>query len=291
MSRNLQSSDATVVLDPPIFDEEEAYFPKAWEYQEEYYDDSAPQAPLVSVVGASGGVGRSTIALCAAFLAAQSGIDTVLIEGDLHFGDYGFWLGLDDELPNLADECAEPIHLAQNLDFYKAPVFPEFADEVADSIIAQLGFIRSNRGLVIVDTGAFWSGFVADLLLQSNAFLMLVDNRPSSVAGAVRACELCSRIQVPLVRMLAVYNKWNSRLRISAHEAQKALGAHEMFCIPDGKGVVDELISSGNFEELLEIDNPMIQGVKELLTSLLPRVGHLYSDAPLKNKGGLFWRD
>ena len=290
MRQTLRNSDATTLVDPPIFDEREEYFSHPYEYQEIFYDESAPEAPVVSVVGASGGVGRSTIALCVALLAAQSGIDTVLIEGDLHFGDYGFWLGLDDELPNLADEYAEPIRLAQNLDFYKAPVFPEFADEVADSVIAQLGRIRRNRGLVVVDTGAFWSGFVADLLLHSTVFLMLVDNRSSSVAGAVRACELCSRIQVPLVRMLAVYNKWSSRLRVSAHEAQKALDAHEIFCIPDGKNVVDELISSGNFEELLEVDSPMIQGVKELLTTLLPRVGHLYSDAPIK-KGGRFWRD
>ena len=288
MTPTLTTDETKTAFEPAYFDMEE--HTQAWAYPDKDFLDDAALAPIITVVGASGGVGRSTVALCCAFLAARSGIDTVLIEGDLHFGDYAFWLGLDDELPNLADKHAEPIRLCENLDFYKAPLFPEFADEVAESVIAQLDKIRINRGLVIVDTGSFWSGLVADFLLQSNLFFMLMDNRSSSVAGAVRASELCSRINVPLVRMVAIYNKWTPRLRITAHEAQKALGAHEVLCIPDGKSTVDELVSSGNIEELLEIDSPTIQGIKEVLSAVLPRVGHLYADAPLKNKGGLFWR-
>lgn len=263
-----------------------------WTYAQAEYEDDCAQAPLITVVGASGGVGRSTIALLSAFLAAESGIDTVLIEGDLHFGDFGFWLGLDNELPNLADNPIEPIKIHKNLDLYKAPPFPEFAEDVAESLLNQLKNIRANRGLVIADTGAFWSGLVAGLLVESDLFFMLMDNRSTSIAGAVRASELCSRINVPSSRMIAVYNRWVPRIPITSHEAQKALNAPEILCIPEGKKVVDELMSSGSIEELIKLDNPIVQGARELLSATLPRVGHLYTDAPIEgSKGRLFWHD
>ena len=63
------------------------------------YTSDMRTAPLMTVVSASGGAGKSTIALLCACLAARAGVKTTLLEGDLQFGDYGVWLGLDEELP------------------------------------------------------------------------------------------------------------------------------------------------------------------------------------------------
>ena len=250
--------------------------------------EQGQRAPLIAVVSGSGGVGRSTLAFLAACLCAQQDIDTVLLEGDLQFGDYGFWLGLDDDQPTLADpQSCQPIKCRQGFDLYKAPLFPEVADEVLDALAQNLERIRTGRGLVIADTGGYWSGFTASLLLQCDLFVMVADNRPASVAAAVKASELCARLGVPSTRMVVAYNRWNSRCPIDPASVAAALGVDKAHCIPDGREVVEELLRGGEFAELAESGNPVVAGMSMLLRSVLPRVG-IPCDMEGFQKRGLF---
>ncbi len=245
-----------------------------------------PLAPLIAVVGGSGGVGRSTLAFLMASLCAQQGVDTVLLEGDLQFGDYGFWLGLDDEADSLArPSAATPITCPQGFDLYRAPVFPEVADKVCDELAQNLCKIREGRGIVIADTGAYWSGFTASLLLQCDVFVMMSDSRPASTAAAIKASELCGRLGVPSTRMVAVCNRWNSRCALSTQDIARALGVDKAYCIPDGREVVEELVRCGDFNELAQSGNPVIAATSMLLKAVLPRVGISCSLESFRKKG------
>ncbi len=245
-----------------------------------------PLAPLIAVVGGSGGVGRSTLAFLMASLCAQQGVDTVLLEGDLQFGDYGFWLGLDDEADSLArPSAAAPIACPQGFDLYRAPVFPEVADKVCDELAQNLCKIREGRGIVIADTGAYWSGFTASLLLQCDVFVMMSDSRPASTAAAIKASELCGRLGVPSTRMVAVCNRWNSRCALSTQDIARALGVDKAYCIPDGREVVEELVRCGDFNELAQSGNPVIAATSMLLKAVLPRVGISCSLESFRKKG------
>lgn len=246
-------------------------------------------AALVTVVSASGGVGKSALSLVAAFLAARAGLHTVLLEADMQFGDLGFWLGLDDELPTLANgREAKPLEVSERLQLYKAPCFPEVAEEVSDEVAALVPQIRRSCDLVIADTGAFWSGLTADLAVASDAICLLADQRPSSVAGAVRASELCRRMGIPDVRRVCVYNRWSSKARVRADDMRKVLNAASVQCVPDGKSAVDELLCSGDVQELVETENPFACGVDELLAYALPRIGCPYERMGHTQKKGWF---
>ena len=229
--------------------------------------------PLITFVSASGGVGKSTLALLIAYMCAQSGLNTVLMEGDLQFGDFNFWLGLDDSLPNLADENPKPVHVAQNLDVYKAPTFPELAEDVSDSIVDMREKLCAGYDIAFVDTGGFWSGFTADMLLSSDLFCMTIDNRSSSVAGAIKASELCSRLGIPLMRMAVLYNRYFSRAVVNEREVKKALDVQEVYCVPDGRSTIEDMVGSGNIEELFLSDNAMVNAVRNLVKPLVSRVG------------------
>ncbi len=233
-------------------------------------------APIISVVSASGGTGRSTIALLAAYLCARAGLSTVLIEGDLQFGDYAFWLGLDDGASALGDDDVEAVELARNLHLFKAPLLPEAAEEVSDRVAAALPRLACAADVVIADTGGFWNGLTANLLLSSSLFLMVVDRRPSSIMDAVKAAELCTRIGVPALRMVPVYNRWSPRALIGADEARKALAADDIYCVPEGRQPVEDLLGKGDVAALVESENPAVLGVEGLLADILPRVGHPY---------------
>ncbi len=242
------------------------------------------KTPLISIVSASGGTGRSTIALLSAFLCARSGLSTVLIEGDLQFGDFAFWLNLDDECSSLGDENVQPLQIAENLKLYKAPLLPEVAEEVSDDVAALLPKFAEGADIVIADTGGFWNGLTANLLLASELFLMVIDKRPSSVMEAVKAAELCSRIGVPTLRMVGIYNRYNSRVRIEKDDAKDVLDASDMFCIPQGKQIVEDLLSKGDISELIASENPVVLSIDKLLTEILPRVGCAYTEMRLDSR-------
>lgn len=154
------------------------------------YTSDMRTAPLMTVVSASGGAGKSTIALLCACLAARAGVKTTLLEGDLQFGDYGVWLGLDEELPDLSlgAECP-PLALADCLDLLKAPCFPEAAEQAGDEVVACLPSIRSTPDLVVADTGQFWNGLTAGLVCSSDLVLLVMDARRASVYEALKVLE------------------------------------------------------------------------------------------------------
>lgn len=244
------------------------------------------RAPLIAVVGGSGGVGRSTVAVLSAALSAAQGMDVALVEGDLQFGDLGFWFGLEDSLPNLGSpRTCTPVECPPGFALYKAPLFPEVAEEVEDVLAQELERMRAGRDLLIADTGGMWSGYTASLLLQCDLYFMVVDQRPSSVASALKACELCHRLKVPRTRMVVVYNRWSSKVAISAREVGRALDATHLCCIQDGREPLDELIRCSGMDELLQGENPALAGARELLRQALPRVGCSFEAADSKRKG------
>ena len=252
-------------------------------------DVSAPpekSAPMLCAVSASGGTGKSAICLVAAYLAARADIKTALVEADLQFGDMGFWLGLDARHSSLAEgREADPIELRENLVLYKAPCFPELAEEVSESVAELVQAVRRENDLVLADTGAFWSGLTADLAVNASVLLLVNDQRPSSVAGNVRASELCSRIGIPAAKRAYVYNRYSTKPRTADAQVKKALGASSLFCLPEGRNVVDELLCAGDVEELIEMENAFVHGVDKMLAVLLPRVGRLYAAGSGRGRG------
>ena len=245
--------------------------------------------PLISFVSASGGVGKSTLALMAAWRAASAGVSVALVEADLQFGDIGYWLGFDDEAPSLAAGAAcEPIHLASKLVLYKAPPLPELAEDVAEGVARLALGIRRAYDLVIADTGQFWSGITAELVVNAGIVVNVMDIRPTSVMGAVRAMELCSRMGVPATRIVSVYNRYSSRARLAPGQVAAALHSKELVCVGEGRSVVDASLCAGALEELASSGSALVAGVDDMLTCVLPRVGVAFAAPKHARRRGRF---
>ncbi len=243
-----------------------------------YSAQDAHRAPLITLVSASGGVGKSTIALMVAHLTAARGIKTALVEGDLQFGDMGFWLGLDVKLSSLAQgEGCIPVPIAAQLDLFKAPVLPEVAEEISESVARLVEGIRSNYALVIADTGQFWSGLTGELLCSSDLVLLVMDQRRASAYGAIKALELCQRLSIPAARIAFVLNRASGMPRGEIERIEDSLGCEELFRLADGKAAVETLVGMGRIEELVEEGAAPIPDIERLLAKLLPRIGIEFS--------------
>ena len=181
-----------------------------------YSAQGTRRAPLITLISASGGVGKSTIALIIGHLAAARGIKTAIVEGDLQFGDMGFWLGLDVKLSSLAQgEGCIPVPISAQLDLFKAPALPEVAEEISDAVARVVENARANYDLIIADTGQFWSGLTGELLCNSELVLLVMDQRRASAYGAIKALELCQRLGIPLARIAHVFNRDRAHRRLA----------------------------------------------------------------------------
>lgn len=247
------------------------------------------QAPLVSLVSASGGVGKSTIALMLAHACARKIIKTALVEADLQFGDMGCWLGIDVNAPSLAQGLGcKPIPLAHHLDLFKAPVLPELAEEVSEATAQLVSRVRQDYALVFADTGQFWSGLTGELLCSSSLVLLVMDPRKASVYGAIKALELCQRLGIPRARVACIVNRASGMPRSELARIQEALGCDEIFRLADGKAFIETLVSTARVEELVEGENDPIPDVERLLATLLPRIGVDFEESKRKRSRRFF---
>jgi pilus assembly protein CpaE len=247
------------------------------------------QAPLITVVSASGGTGKSTIALLASFLAAGNSISTALLEGDLQFGDMGFWLGLDTGLSNLSQgaQCI-PTPVSNHLVLYKGPVLPEVAESVSDEVALLVPQIREKEDLVIADTGQFWSGLTGDLLCTSDLVLLIMDQRESSIYGAIKAFELCQRLGIPAARITCVINRALGKTKSERDRLHDIFETDDIFWLGDGKSAVEALVGTGRVEEFLESGTAPLHDIESLLTELFPRIGLAYAPPTRKKARRLF---
>lgn len=242
------------------------------------------RAPLIVFASASGGVGKSAVSLALGQLASRAKIKTCLLEADLQFGDWGFWLGLADAPQDAALPAGLSLHMLSDvLDVYRAPEFPEVAEEASDAVAASLDELIGGYDLAIADTGQYWSGLTGALVCSADLIAVMFDQRPSSLAGAVRVQELLGRMGVVQSRCVYVYNHYGARAKFRASEARKALDTEELVCIPDAKGKPDTFLCRGDIEGLLQGCDSFAQGVEHLARVCLPPLGIVY--APSVSRG------
>ena len=250
--------------------------------------DSLP-CPLITFVSASGGCGKSTLALLSAHATAHAGIETALLEGDLQFGDMGFWLGLDDTLPSLSQgpDCS-PITISNHLDLFKAPSLPEVAEDAADNTAHLMPAIRCSYDLVIADTGQFWSGLTGELVCNSNLIVLLMDQREASIYGAIKALELLERLGVAAARIACVLNRATSKTKSELERIRAALACEHLITLPDGKAAVESMVSTGRIDEFVETGAAPVPDIESALAELLPRIGLAFNAEPRKKSRRLF---
>ena len=250
---------------------------------------NAEYAPLITLISASGGCGKSSIGLIMAHIAARANIETALLEGDLQFGDMGFWLGLPNEAPNLGQgkQC-EAINISNHLNLFKAPVLPEIAEEICDEVSELVPKIRRNHRLVIADTGQFWSGLTGNLLCSSSLVILFMDKRESSVFSAIKALDLCHRLGVPSARIVCVANRFMPKAKSELARIRTALNVDEVFCMPDGRAAVEAMVGTGRINDFIESGTLPTGDIETMLAEVLPRVGILYQKPEHKKTRRLF---
>lgn len=230
---------------------------------------------LLPVVSASGGCGKSAIALLSAYLLQAAGVNTLLLDFDLQFGDMAELAGVErplriDELlvqPSRLDalksEGSVPALLA-------APAHVDSAEAVAEQAGELIEALRGRFDVVVANTGAAWAEQHAVLLECSSKVLFLVDQRQTSIRVTRRALDLCARCGIAVNPFVFALNGCGKGAPLTSIDVSCALKGAEVRELRDGGPDVEDLLAAAAPLELIDSRNELASSLAEVLVDMLP---------------------
>lgn len=230
---------------------------------------------VITVVSGSGGTGKSTISLLLAYLACALGKKTALVDADLQFGDLAELAG-NPAATRITDVAANPALLARvggdetTPALLGAPQHIEEAETVAPVVGSVLDRLCNEYEVVVLNTGASWAEYHAQLLERSSKALFLVDQRPTALMSSRRALDLCARCGIAASPFLFVVNRCAKGAPFTSIDVSCALRGISAVEVREGGTAVGELLSAGMVHELLDSQNELCLSLEQLLVDLLP---------------------
>ncbi|HET6868632.1 MAG TPA: P-loop NTPase [Solirubrobacteraceae bacterium] len=191
---------------------------------------------VLTVVGAKGGVGTSTVAVHLALAAREIGAASVaLVEYDLQGGDLRAFLDLPyrrsvADLAAVADELTTR-HLqeamythASGMRVLLAPQEGEHADSVsATAARSILTAIRTREDLTIVDAGSTLSEASAIAVEMADTTVVVTTPDVVSLRGVVRLCSLWNRLKVEPADVAVLLNRTSRKLEVQPDLARRVV--------------------------------------------------------------------
>lgn len=256
-------------------------------------DNLVWSSTVITVFGAKGGLGKSTIAANLAVGLAQNRKKVVLIDLDLQFGDLHIFMDLDpkETITELVQDTA-----AQSIDFIRsymtvhssgvhvlcAPRSPEYAELIsAEKIMSLLSLLRSYYDYVVIDTAPSFSE-VNITALESSSYIFFVTGLDISILknsklsiALLESLQLTDKVRV-------IVNRAVDMNSISIDDVQKIIGYSIWAKIPSDYKVAVTALNRGVPFVIGASNSKLAQALTSMINSLLS--GKI-NDNSAKSKG------
>ena len=214
---------------------------------------------VVSVIGARGGVGTSTVAtnLATSVQQASQREPVALVDLDLHGGDLGLFLDLhaSQGLKHLSkdisrlDETIVRGSLAQHASgLHLLASGYEGFDEVAPrtgSTMRVIGLLRSMHRHVFVDCGHVLEPAVKEALDCSDQIVVVTTLSLPTIRRTKRLLEALRATQYQAGKVLVVVNRYTNDQKNMLSETEDMLGERMAGLIPNDYGTASEALDHG----------------------------------------------
>ena len=234
---------------------------------------------VISVIGASGGVGRTTVATNLAASFAEFGLKTCLVDFSLQFGDVGMFTNIKpnftvydlllnnkDFTPNL-NLFIE--HVNPNLFVLPSPVLPEQADYINRSMVAKLiRNLSTAFDVIVFDTPAIVNDLCLELYKLSQQLVLVTTKDLSSLKNSKLAYDILDKLGVS-DKIKLVLNKYDSPKFVVENDAvKKMLGIDVISAIPHTNTVTSNSINMGVPFIYSYPKEPISDAIRELMSKV-----------------------
>ena len=200
-----------------------------------------PQGSVITVFGAKGGVGKTTVAVnLAVALRQETGQAVALVDGDNGFGDVSGMLDMMPErtIVDLARDLSKvtretlPNYLvrhASGLDVLAAPAQTMAWRSVKpEDFRKAIEMLSKSHDIVVVDTAGILNDITLAALDSASLVLWVVTTEYASVRDSLRALEALRSTSYPEERIRIMVNDLATRDGVGASTIGETLG-HEIF--------------------------------------------------------------
>ena len=213
---------------------------------------------VIVVYSPKGGVGCTTIATNLAISLQSESTSTVIVDGNLLFGDIAVFLNeqgrntiLDlaprsDELdPDIIEEVLIT-HSLSNIKVLAAPPRPEYSDQVnSDQFQKVLQYLQRMYDYVIVDTTPYLTDIVQSALDIANMILLVATQDIPSIKSANSFLSLSDQSGINRKRIMFTLNRYDKRIAISPERISESLKQIVEGVIPLEERIVTTSINRG----------------------------------------------
>ncbi len=213
---------------------------------------------IIMVYSPKGGTGVTTIAVNLAITLNNDETRTVLVDGNLQFGDVAVFLNeqgkntiLDlaprsDELDPDVVEGVMIKHAGSGIRVLAAPSRPEHADHVnADQFGKLLKYLRKVYPYVVVDTAHNLTDITLAALDVCDVLVLVVTQDIPAVKNVRLFLDLMNNLGVSRERVCFVLNKYDKRISITAEKIGDNLKQPVVSVIPLDERIVIPSVNRG----------------------------------------------
>lgn len=210
---------------------------------------------VITIFGAKGGVGRTTLAYNLAVALAQTGLHSMLLDGSLQFGDLRRLLRAPDTFPSICDLPTDAVRASDiadalvdvepNVDVLFGPPRLEMAELVGGRDLERIiDLVRSTHQAVVIDTPVTLSEPTLALLDAADVILLVLTTDAACVNATRATAEMFAEIGYPPTRVRYLVNRSDARGGLTLGQVARSLGRP-----PDYTVASDwQLVSTSNVE-------------------------------------------
>lgn len=251
----------------------------------------APNGKIVVVYSPKGGTGCTTIAVNLAIALNNEDTRSVLIDGNLQFGDVAVFVNeqgkntILDIAPRVDDLDAEIVddilikHEASGIRILAAPQRPEMAEKISpDQFIKVLQFMQRMYSYVVVDTSPILTDIILSAIDLSDVVVLVTTQEIPAIKNSRLILDLLNTMGVGKERIIFAMNRYDKRVAITPERVSENLKHEIAAAIPLDEKVAVTAVNRGVPFMLDNKSQPIGRGIFSLAESVRARLIALESE-------------
>ncbi|MCZ2126430.1 MAG: response regulator [Anaerolineales bacterium] len=245
----------------------------------------AAQGKIIVVYSPKGGTGCTTLAVNLAIALNNEDTRSVLIDGNLQFGDVAIFINeqgkntILDIAPRVADLDSEMVdeilikHEASGIRVLAGPQRPEMAEQVtADQFSKVLEFMKRTYSYVVVDTSSTLTDAVLAAFDLCDALVLVGTQEIPAIKSARLVLDLLTSMNISKERVVLALNRFDKRLAITPERVGGNLKHDVAAAIPLDEKVALMAVNRGVPFMLDNKSQPIGRGVLALAEAVRARI-------------------
>ena len=252
----------------------------------------ATRGKIVLVYSPKGGTGCTTIAVNLAIALNNEDTRSVLIDGNLQFGDIAIFVNeqgkntIVDIAPRVDDLDGEIVddilikHEASGIRILAAPQRPEMAEKVSpDQFVKVLQFMQNMYSYVVIDTSSILTEVILSAIDMSDVVVLITTQEIPAIKNSRLILDLLTTMGIGKERIVFAMNRYDRRFAITPERVGENLKHEIAVAIPLDEKTAINAVNRGVPFMLDNKSQPIGKGIFSLAEAVRARLISLENES------------